>query len=206
MSTTPPSPPSSQAGNYDNVAKTLHWIIALAIVLMLALGWIMDDFKGSLKFSAVQLHKSLGITILFLSLGRLGWRLTHHFPTLLKTMTLWERRAASSVHVLFYILIISMPLTGWVMVSASPLNIPTMLYGYIPWPHLPILPTLENKRAIGHFFRGIHGYLAYLMAGLIVLHAGAAWKHHLVNRDDVLLRMAPGFMRQALKKLRGQTP
>lgn len=179
---------------YDNVAKTLHWVIALAIIVMLGLGWIMGELQGSQKFAAFQIHKSIGITIMLLSLCRLSWRLSHRFPALPETMNKWEKIAAQLTHILFYVIMIGMPFTGWVIVSTSPLNVPTLLYGFIPWPHLPILPTLENKKAIGHFFGGVHGFLAYTTALLVVLHAGAAWFHHHIKRDDVLLRMAPGFM------------
>ena len=189
--------------HYDRVAKTLHWLIALAILFMLVLGWVMDDLEGPQKFKAFQLHKSIGITILLLSLLRLVWRLTHHFPPLPEGTKNWEKKVVCLTHYGFYLLIIGMPLTGWAIVSASTLNIPTLLYGLIPWPPLPVLPTLDNKRAVGHIFGEIHGVLAYVMAGFIVLHAGAAWKHHLINRDDVLLRMAPRFMGRLLSSLRG---
>jgi cytochrome b561 len=118
-------------------------------------------------------------------------------------MPAWEKFTAESVHVLFYILIIGIPLTGWIIVSCSTMNIPTILYGVIPWPHLPVFPDLENKKQIGHTVGEIHGFLAYVIAGLLVLHAGAAWKHHLINRDDVLLRMAPKFLHPLLNKIRG---
>jgi cytochrome b561 len=191
------------SAHYNAVAKTLHWLIALGIIGMLALGWIMGSVpNGPLKFSLFQWHKSIGITILLLSLIRLGWRLIHTAPPLPADMPRWEVIAAKTTHVLFYILIIVMPLTGWIIVSASPLGLPTILYGVIPWPHLPILPTLENKKQIGHFFGDVHGFLAYIIAGLLVLHIGAAWKHHLINRDDVLLRMAPRFLHPALNAIR----
>jgi cytochrome b561 len=189
--------------SYNAVAKFLHWVIALAIVGMLALGWIMTSMPNApSKFALFQWHKSIGITILLLSLFRLIWRLMHKAPPLPVTMPDWEKFAAQATHFLFYVLMIGMPLTGWIMVSASP--IPTILYGVVPWPNLPVLPDLENKRAIGHFFGGAHGFAAYILAALLVLHIGAAWKHHLFNRDDVLLRMAPRFMHPLLNKIRGR--
>lgn len=195
---------STLSPSYTAVAKTLHWLIALAIIGMLALGWIMTSLpNGPDKFSLFQWHKSIGITILLLSFARLGWRLTHTAPLLPLAMPRWEKIAAKATHVLFYILIIGMPLTGWIIVSSSPLNLPTMLYGVIPWPHLPVLPELENKKEIGHVFGAIHGYLAYVIAGLLVLHIAAAWKHHLIDRDDILIRMAPKFLTGFLNRLRG---
>lgn len=190
--------------SYNAVAKALHWLIALAIIGMLALGWIMTSMENTPdKFALFQLHKSIGITILLLSLFRLIWRLTHKPPALPTGMPTWEKVVAHGTHALFYVLMIGIPLTGWIIVSCSSMNIPTILYGFIPWPHLPVFPDLENKKAIGHTFGELHGLLAYLIAGLLVLHIGAAWKHHLFNRDDVLLRMAPRFLHPLLNKIRG---
>ena len=196
---------STTSSSYTSVAKFLHWLIAICIIAMLAIGWIMGSLpNGPDKFALFQLHKSIGITILFLSLFRLGWRLTHKAPPLPAAMPRWEKMAAETAHVFFYIIIIGMPLTGWVIISTSPLNMPTLLYGFIPWPQLPFLPNLENKRDIRHLFGNIHGLLAYFTAALIVLHIGAAWKHHLFNRDDVLTRMAPQFLVGFLNRIRGQ--
>jgi cytochrome b561 len=196
------------AGNslsYDRVAKFLHWLIALAIIGMLALGWIMSSMPNAPgKFALFQWHKSIGITILLLSLIRLAWRLMHPPPALPAAMPRWEKYAANLTHSLFYVLMIGMPFLGWIMVSASKMNIPTMLYGFIPWPHLPVIPTLDNKDAIGHTAGQMHGLLAYVLAGLIVLHIGAASKHHLIERNDVVLRMAPRPLHGILNWMRGQ--
>src|SRR5580704_6519092 len=180
-------PPSA---SYNAVAKFLHWTIALAIIGMLALGWTMADLPRTdpLKFTLFQWHKSIGITILLLSLLRLGWRLGHPVPPLPDNMPLWEKRLARTTVILFYALIIGMPFTGWIIVSSSPLNIPTMLYGIFPWPDLPILPSLAHKREIGKAFAEVHGYLAFFIVGLLCLHVAGALKHHFMDRDDILTR------------------
>ena len=119
-------------------------------------------------------------------------------------MPAWEKFAATGTHWLFYVLIIGMPLL-WLGYSfrTSPLNLPTMLYGAIPWPSdLPVLPTLENKKYIGHTTAAMHSYGAYILAGLLVLHVLAAHKHHWFDRDDVLTRMAPGPIARLLDRLR----
>ena len=190
---------------YDPVARALHWLIALAIIGMLPLGWIMESLpNGADKFALFQLHKSIGITILLLALLRLIWRWRHPPPPLPEHMPGWEKTAAHAGHVLLYMLMIGMPLVGWVIVSASPLNLPTILYGVIPWPHLPILPDLDNKKEIGHMAAKVHAYLAWVIVVVAVLHIAAAWKHHLINRDDVLTRMAPGFLTGFLNRIRGK--
>jgi len=200
-------PPIRPSASYGSVAKTLHWLIAFAIVAMLAVGWTMTSISrdNPYKFPLFQWHKSIGITILLLSLFRLFWRLTHHAPPLPAGMPGWEKFAARATHVLFYILIIGMPLVGWGMVSASPLGLPTYLYGIVPWPHLPVLPTLdaETKKRFGHLFSSAHSFGAYVLAGLLVLHVAAAHKHHWFDRDDVLTRMAPGPIARMLNRMRG---
>lgn len=196
--------PTTDSGRYTAIAKTLHWLIAAAILGMLVLGWVMGDLpNGGNKFAAFQWHKSIGITILLLSLARLAWRLTHTAPPLPSGMPAWEKFAAHATHILFYALMIGMPLAGWAIVSTSSLTIPTMLYGVIPWPHLPLLPELANKKEIHEAAEQLHGLGAYLLAALIVLHIGAALKHHFINRDDILARMAPAALSGILNRLRG---
>jgi cytochrome b561 len=191
--------------SYTRTAKTLHWLIALAIIFMLALGWCMDLFpKGEPRFFALQLHKSIGITILLLSLVRLGWRLRHKAPPWPSGMKNWEKRTAVSVHWFLYFLMIGMPLSGWALVSASPRNIPTILYGILPWPNLPFLSTLDNKAEVSHFFGDVHGFTAYVLAALVAGHAAAALKHHFISRDDILLRMMPRSGAHFLNRIRGQ--
>jgi len=190
--------------SYGVVAKWMHWLIALAIIAMLVIGWTMTDLpNGSQKFALFQWHKSIGITILLLSVLRLVWRLVHPVPPLPPAMPGWEKFAARASHALLYILMIGMPLTGWAIVSTSPLNLPTMLYGLVRWPNLPVLPELTNKKEVGHALGDVHGFGAYILAGLLALHVVAALKHHFMDRDDVLTRMMPQSMTGLLERLRG---
>ncbi len=115
-------PSASMAARYNSVAQLLHWLTALAIIALLAIGWIMTDLpSGSAKFSLFQLHKSIGITVLLFTLVRLAWRLTHTAPPLPAGMTALQKKLAGAVHAVFYLLMVGMPLSGWIMVSASPL-------------------------------------------------------------------------------------
>ncbi len=179
---------------YTSVAILLHWLIATAIVAQLVLGWRMGAMKGLAGFSAFQLHKSIGITILLLSLARLGWRLTHRPPPSPAGSPRWEQNAARAAHVGFYALMIGMPLTGWIIVSVSRIAIPTLLYTVVPWPHVPGLSTLPRatKAMLEGGFATAHTVLAFGMVGLLALHVAAALKHHLVDRDDVVAHMLPG--------------
>ena len=180
---------------YTTVAIVIHWLIAAAILFQIILGWRMDDGpKGPTTYALFQLHKSIGITILLLSLLRLAWKLTHRSPPPPAGQPAWERTASHLVHWGFYIIMIGLPLTGWAMVSASKVNIPTLLYGTVPWPHLPLLPELAAAPKhlwyeIGH---QAHHLLVKLTYVLLALHLGAVAKHQILDRDEVLGHMAPG--------------
>ena len=187
--------PSAPRNRYTTVAIVLHWLIAAAIAPIASIGLVMKHVKLApfTQFQLYQLHKSIGITILVLVALRLAWRLTHRPPPLPATMPKLEKHAAEGTHVLLYLLMLGMPLVGWALVSSSPLNIPTVLYGVIPWPHLPILPTLPNKAAIEAALKIVHAYGAYVLIALVLLHVAAALRHHVVIRDDILRRMIPGL-------------
>ena len=112
---------------YDPVAVTLHWFIAISIILMIPLGLFMEDLPIAIRFDAFVFHKSLGITVLALSIFRLIWRLLNPPPALPDSMTPLEKFSANAVHWVLYFLMIAMPLTGWLMVSASN-KFPTMFF------------------------------------------------------------------------------
>jgi cytochrome b561 len=176
------------------VSIVLHWTIAALIVTQVPLGWRMSDLPfGEAKFQLFQLHKSIGLTILLLSLVRLGWRLTHPAPPLPDGMARWEKVFARATHVGFYVVMIATPLGGWVLVSASEFSVPTLLWGAIPVPHLPGFDTMDAgaKRAIYERVAAGHGALAWFAVGLLALHVAGALKHHFINRDSVLWRMLP---------------
>ncbi len=183
-----------KADRYTTVAIVLHWLIALAIIFMLGLGLVMNslpDDQQELQYKLYQLHKSIGITILALSLLRLIWRLTHRPPPLPAGMSRMERIAAHGLHWLFYIFMIGMPLTGWAMVTVSPLHLETLLYGTIPLPNLPGLGGIHDEKAADELFATIHNYAAYMLMALIPLHISAALFHRYVRHDDVLYHMLP---------------
>jgi cytochrome b561 len=180
---------------YSAVAMVLHWIMAALILANLGVGWRMVFLKGLAQFDLFQLHKSIGITVLILSLARLGWRLVNPPPPLPQGMRPLDRLAARAVHWAFYAVMIGLPLTGWIMVSVSPLNIPTLLWRAIPWPHLPWLHQLpmDSRKAVETATAPVHLSLAIGSAALIVLHVAAAAKHQWVDRDGLLGRMVPGL-------------
>lgn len=181
---------------YTSVAIALHWLIALMVIGQLAGGFIMHDLpkeQADLKFQLFQLHKSFGISVLLLTLIRLGWRLTHKPPALPEKMAGWERFLARGAHVGFYVLLIALPLVGWAVVSSSPLadSVQTYLFGVVHWPHLPFFEGVENRKEFSHEIAEIHEYLAFAMIALIGLHVAAALKHQIIDRDAVLGHMLP---------------
>lgn len=195
MTHTANPPAHADARRYSMVAILLHWLIALAIVLQIILAGRMDGPHTPQVFAVTQLHKSIGITILLASLLRIVWRLVNPPPPMPATMARWEALLAKLTHVGFYLIMIAMPLTGWLIVSTSRIHIPTLLYGAVPWPDLPGLAHLEPaaRKAWHHFAETGHGLIAKFIYVLLALHVAGALKHQLLSRDEpVLARMAPG--------------
>lgn len=179
---------------YSQVAITLHWLTALAVAGLVVVGLVMTDLpKGSsLKFTLFQWHKSVGIAVLLLTLLRLAWRLAHQPPPPVG-LTPWESRGSAIVHAILYGLLLALPLLGWAAVSASPLNIPTVLFGVVPWPHLPGFADLPDRKAVADLLEDIHSGGAFVMMAVAGLHVLAALWHHFYRKDEVLLRMIPRF-------------
>lgn len=177
----------SQTRRYSGVAMTLHWLIALLIVLNFAAAWVAETLSRPERMQMMANHKSIGLTVLILTIVRIVWRLTHRPPPVQRSHQPWERKLASTVHGLFYVLMIGLPLTGWSMVSAGG---PVRVFGLFAMPALPV-PTSDTA---GDTFHDVHVKLAWLMLALFVLHVLGALKHQFGDRDFTLGRMIP-FLR-----------
>jgi len=178
---------------YSTVAIVLHWLIALLILANIGLALTFQNIpKGLLEFKLIQLHKSFGMTVLLLSVLRLAWRLFNPPPPE-PAMPKWQLVVSQIVHWGFYVIMIGMPLSGWIMVSASTYNLPTLLYGAIPWPHIAAVHNLPmaSRKAVDDAMGLTHLTLAWIAYGLILLHVAAALKHQFFDRDNLLFRMAP---------------
>lgn len=179
---------SRHSDRYTRVAVALHWAIALCIIGLIVFGLLMTKEWMPNRFVIYQVHKSFGILVLVLSIMRLIWRLTHRPPPSPATMPNWQKMASYATHWAFYALMIITPLLGWAMVSASTLPVPTVLFWLIP---LPDIPWIEESKALADRFKALHEIGAKLFIALILLHVGAALKHHFKDKDGVLARMMP---------------
>ncbi|MEM7567096.1 MAG: cytochrome b [Pseudomonadota bacterium] len=188
--------------SWGALSIALHWITALLVIGMIAVGVYMTKFAepfSALQFTLYQWHKSFGMLILALAAIRLVWRLTGgDTPPLPTDIKPWERVAAHVTHYGLYALLFAMPLIGWVLVSSAPIQVPTLLFTVIPLPHL--MGPNETVYLIAEWAHWLGG-LGFL--GLIALHAGAALKHHFVLRDNVLVRMLPRMLRPASRPSSG---
>jgi cytochrome b561 len=189
-------PATNTRTRYGSVAMTLHWLIAVAIIVNLALGFFMADIlsdQDPSRFAIIQFHKSLGLTVLVLSVLRLVWRIINPVPPLPSWMSPGLKMLAHATHYLLYFLIIAIPLTGWALASASPLGLPTNYFGLFHWPGIPFLTDLTRaqKMPLRHEFFAMHMYLAFTALVLVPLHVCGAL-YHQFRGDDVLRRMVPG--------------
>jgi len=169
---------------FSPITLVLHWLIALCIVAMLAIGLYMVGLPRGLPFKAalINFHKSLGLTVFLLVLIRIGVVMVSGRPPL-PPMRAWQRAAASATQVLLYAAMIAMPVTGYLGSSFN-------TYGTRFWGML--LPKWGwDDKELRHFWFGIHGIVAWIFIAMIALHVAGAFKHQLIDRDGLLRRMLP---------------
>ena len=178
------------ATRYTPTAIALHWLLGLMLIGLFAVGLYMT----SLPFSPQRLklynwHKWAGVLVLTLSFVRLMWRLTHRPPVLpasiAMTMPLWQRLAHHGTHGALYLLFFAVPLLGWAYSSSA--GFPIVLFGLLPLPDF-----MPVNKALSEIIKPWHGYAAYALATLVVLHVLAVFKHQFIDRDGLLVRMLPG--------------
>ncbi len=188
--------PASSAVRYGGVAIALHWLIALIIAANVALALSVDLLPDSAVRPVIDLHKSLGITVLGLVILRLLWRLSHRPPALPVKYSPWERISAHGVHYLLYALMLALPLSGWMHDSAwrDASTHPMHLFGLFEWPRIQFIMTLPAafKEELHTRFGEWHTWLGYGLYGLFALHVGGALKHQWFDGEAELQRMLPG--------------
>ena len=167
-------------------AKLLHWAVAVLVLAQMGLGWTAVSWRMSpTKLDLFVWHKSTGMLILMLMVARLAWRSVSIAPSLPAGMGPVERLAARLSHVLLYVLLLLMPLTGWIINSAA--NIPFRIFWLIPLPAIA-----QSDKVLADAAARVHLSLFVVLSLLLALHIGAALRHHFLKRNDVLKRMLPG--------------
>ena len=169
---------------YGSVAQTLHWLVVVLLIVQVTLARIAEQLPlGPDKIGTLARHKSVGITIFTLAVLRFAWRL-YDPPPPLPPMPRWQARAAGFSHAAFYALLFAMPLTGWMMSSAS--NYPVSWFGLVQLPDL-----VAPDRALKELLKEVHETLATILIALAGLHLLAALKHQFLDRNGLLFRMLP---------------
>lgn len=171
---------------YGWATIVLHWLIGVIFIGQFVLGFAMTRAASQrTSFELIQLHKSFGFLLLGLIVLRIAWRLGGATPRLPASVGTLERRTAPLAHFALYAFQVALPLSGWALVSVSTLEIPTMPFDLFVMPDLP----LAESDASENFWASTHWYLAYAGIALVILHVGAALRHHFLLRDNVLVRM-----------------
>lgn len=170
---------------YTRTAIALHWVLAAGLTVLFGVGFYMHGLPLSpMKLKVYSWHKWAGVTLFILASFRIVWRITHRPPPLPLQTPRWQEIIAENTHRLLYFLMLAIPISGWLMSSAK--GFQTVYFGVVPLPDL----VAKNKE-LGNTLAILHKSLNYTLAGLVIAHAGAALKHHLIDRDDVLSRMVP---------------
>lgn len=179
---------NTSATRYHSAAIILHWVMAVAFILMLASGLTMEyiELDKQLKYQLFQWHKSLGVLLLVAVALRIAVRLWQKPPALPALFKRWEVIAAHLGHLGLYAAMIIMPLSGWAMVSSSPYGLPTYVFGWFEWPHIP---GLAANDAINGGAKTVHWLGAWAFLALLAAHVGAVIKHYLFDRENLLRRM-----------------
>lgn len=175
----------NRENHYGLIAITFHWLIALLIIGMLAIGLYMTDLPISTeKLKLYGWHKEFGILVLILVTLRLGWLFGNTTPGFPDSIPRFQQFLARLVHWAFYGFMFAMPITGWLMTSAA--GLPPSFFGLFTLP-----PLVAPDPYLRELFDNIHQWLAYGLIVTICGHVGAALKHHFIDKDDIFRRMLP---------------
>jgi cytochrome b561 len=183
------SPNFANSESYSRTAIGLHWLIALLIICGFYLGWIMTDIPGftPTKLKYFSWHKWIGVTVFALAVIRVLWRSSHKAPSMPRRMPGWQKGVAHLTHFLLYVLMLIIPVSGYLYSSAA--GIQVVYLGVLP---LPTIIGPDNAMKVT--LKTVHIYLNYTLLILVAMHVLAALKHHFIDRDGLLARMIP-FLR-----------
>ena len=171
---------------YTTTAILLHWLTALLIVCAFVLGLVMTDIPGltPTKLKYYSWHKWLGVSVFALACLRLLWRTVNAPPPHPPGLPEWQKKAADGMHLLLYILIFAVPVSGYLYTLAA--GVPVVFLGLLKLPVI-MAPNPELKPIL----KTVHYIFTMTMAGAVAAHALAALKHHFIDRDGILQRMLP---------------
>lgn len=175
----------SGSARYSNGAIALHWIIAICVVSNLILANLASELEGAAADAYMDPHKAIGMAVLALTVVRIVWRLTHRPPAMANTMSKLENLLARGVHVIFYVLLITIPLGGWI--AGSYASSAVDFFGLFTIPTLPVTENFDTAGAI----IDLHGKAGDAMMYLIGLHVLGALKHTFVDKNGGLAKMWP---------------
>lgn len=176
---------SLDTARYSRVAITLHWIIAVLILVNLYLGIFHEGASKPVGASMIFYHKAIGLTVLALTVLRLAWRLGHRPPPYDAAMKRWEVGLARVTHWTFYVMLFILPLSGWLLISTG--GKPVSWFGLFNVPALPIARDADSH----DLWDTVHVFLGWAMLALVVLHILGALKHQLQGHRQIFGRMAP---------------
>ncbi len=169
---------------YNPISVAFHWLMAAIIVATWSIAIVVSDLPLSpARITGYSWHKWLGVTVFFLVILRLVWRATHPAPQLEIKMPVWQERAMQLTHFALYLLMMVIPLVGWLMSSAKGYTV--NYFGLFELPDL-----LSKDKALGHQLKDLHEYLADILVALVCLHVLAALKHQFIDKDGLLSRMS----------------
>jgi cytochrome b561 len=181
---------------YGAVAMIFHWVIATLIIVNVILGiYFVNgiDRHDPMRPIIVNWHESIGVTVLILSVLRLGWRLVNPVPGLPADFSPAKRILARGTHYTLYALMILVPFIGWELASIP--SRPLVLFGNVPWPKIWYLANLApaDQRHWAGIIAPSHVILAFLLFALAIAHLCAAlFFHYMIRKDQILQRMVPG--------------
>lgn len=180
----------NNAYRFGLVSKLLHWLIALGIIGLIWLGWWMVrlGYYDPWYHDSLQFHQTAGMLVLLLAFAKICWQLGNRLPLPGPHLKPWQIRVSKGMHYMLYALMILVPVTGYMTTTSSGQGVP--MFGLFEFPAL--LPSTETSRDVAI---AIHYYVSYVGIALILGHAGAALKHHFINKDDTLKRMTWGKIR-----------
>ena len=178
----------TKSDHYSSGSKLFHWLIALIVLLMLSVSFFLENLPEAIKPTAIMFHKSFGLTVLGLMILRIIWIIHTGKPKLPSTVPLWERALSHFVQYSLYLLLLLMPICGWIM-SVAANHIPSF-FGLFNLP----LPGITPDKALSSWMFAAHRNIAFIIIGLLVLHIAGALKHYWIEKDNVLQKMWRGSL------------